>query len=211
MGTQKIIIWPSEDGYDYPFQVDYQTAWDNTISALRDLCDTLPQINIAVEYKPIEPRRFYIVGDMANTLLAIAEVNRPKLGVVLDFAHSLMANENPAQAAQRALARGQLADLHLNDSYGRADDGLVIGTIHPMQTLELIYYLQKYGYTGHVYFDTFPVREDPVAEAELNISRLRHFWAAALALDLETLTSLQSQQDALAILGLLGEKGTLFG
>ena len=38
------------------------------------------------------------------------------------------------------------------------------------------YWLQRVGYKGHLYMDTFPRNEDPVREAEYNIRRARALW-----------------------------------
>lgn len=39
---------------------------------------------------------------------------------------------------------------------------LIFGSVHPAAALELVYWLRRVGYGGAVYFDTFPVNEDPV-------------------------------------------------
>lgn len=204
-GATQVVVWPGQDGYEYPFQVDYAQLWQLTIEAFRAICDSAPDIEIAIEYKPIDPRRFYVLGDMGTTLLAISDIARQNVGVTMDFIHSLMAAENPAQSAQMAAMRGKLFGLHLNDGYGHADDGLMVGAIHPVQTMETLAVMRRYGYRGHVYFDTFPVREDPVAEAERNIGRLDALWAKATSLDQQALAAVQDAQDALAAHALLDE------
>jgi hypothetical protein len=83
-----------------------------------------------------------------------------------------MARENPAQSAAMCLRDQKLFGLQLNDSHGVADDGLVVASIHLAETLELVYYLIREGYDGTFYFDTDPVRENPVAECEMNIERM---------------------------------------
>lgn len=203
LGAKQIIVWPGQDGYDYPFQVDYQALWTHTVEAFQVVADALPELQIALEYKPIEPRRFYAVGDMSTSLLAVRDVDRDNVGVALDVAHSLMARENPAQAAARALREGKLFGIHLNDAYGQADDGLIVGSIHPVQTLELVWTLQQGGYAQHIYFDTFPVREDPVAECARNVEELRRFWRAAAALDQGAIRDAQARHDALRVHELL--------
>lgn len=35
------------------------------------------------------------------------------------------------------------------------------------------------GNAGHIFFDTFPLNEDPVREAALNVRRFKALWAAA--------------------------------
>jgi xylose isomerase len=207
LGAKQLVVWTGQDGFDYPFQASYQQLWDRTIIAFASLCDTVPELAISIEYKPIEPRRFYVLGDMGTTLLAVLETGRENLGVTLDFAHSLLAGENPAYAAQLAASRNRLFGVHLNDAYGRADDGLLVGSIHPLQTLELLYILRQHQYPGHIYFDTFPIREDPVADAEKNVQRLAVLWDILDRIDLEKLAWSQNRQDALAALEAVGSLG----
>jgi len=203
LGAKQVIVWPGQDGYDYPFQVDYQALWTHTVEGFQRVADALPELQIALEYKPLEPRRFYAVGDMSTSLLCVRDVGRANVGVALDVAHALMARENPAQAASRALHEDKLYGIHLNDAYGQADDGLIVGSIHPVQTLELIWTLQQGGYAQHIYFDTFPVREDPVAECARNVDALRRFWQAAMALDADAIRDAQARHDALRVHELL--------
>lgn len=199
LGAKQVIVWPGQDGYDYPFQVDYQALWAHTVEGFQRVADALPELQIALEYKPLEPRRYYAVGDMSTSLLCVRDVARDNVGVALDMAHALMARENPAQAAARALREGKLFGIHLNDAYGQADDGLLIGSVHPVQTLELLWTLQQAGYAEHIYFDTFPVREDPVAECARNVETLRRYWQAAAALDAGAIRDAQARHDALRV------------
>jgi xylose isomerase len=204
LGARHVIVWPAHDGYDYPFQVDYRRLHADAVDAFRSVADALPELFISLEYKPLEPRTFHAASDMGTSLLLVRDARRENVGVTLDFAHSLMAGENPAQAAARALAEGKLFGLHLNDGHGRADDGLVVGSVHPIATLELLYELQRGGYQEHIYFDTFPVNEDPVAEATRNVARLRDLWRRADALHGAPLEVARERHDALGVLDLLG-------
>jgi hypothetical protein len=71
-----------------------------------------------------------------------------------------------------AARSAKLFGVHLNDGYGKRDDGLMVGTVHPVQTLELLYTLDRIGYDRPIYFDTFPDTTglDPVAECSANIA-----------------------------------------
>lgn len=202
MGGQVMTLWMGQDGFDYSFQIDYARAWDMTLAALAEVADHLPLIDIAVEYKPNEPRAFALMPDMGSTLLALREVNRPNTGVTLDFAHVLYAGEMPAQAAQLAARHSRILGVHLNDGYGKRDDGLMAGSVHPIQTVELFVALDRAGYDGAIYFDTFPDHSglNPVEEARENIrltDRLRDI-ATRLAKD-STLAEAQARQDAAAV------------
>jgi xylose isomerase len=201
MGGRLVTVWLGQDGVDYPFQGELGRMWDDTVAALAEVAAHDPAVDIAVEYKPNEPRAFALLGDVGTTLLALAEAGAANLGVTLDFAHSLYAGELPAHAAALIARRSRLLGVHLNDGYGRRDDGLIAGAIHPVPTLELLVVLERIGYDGVIYFDTFPDHGgmDPVAEARANIAlveRLRAV-AAGLARDPD-LASATARQDAAA-------------
>jgi xylose isomerase len=139
--------------------------------------------------------------DMATTLLALSEVGRANTGVTLDFCHMLFAGEMPARAAMLAARHSRILGVHLNDGYGKRDDGLIAGSVHPVQTVELFVALDRAGYDGVIYFDTFPDHggTDPVGEARANIAvtdRLRRL-ASSLATN-EALARAQATQDAAA-------------
>lgn len=187
MGGTLMTFWLGQDGFDYPFQADYERMWDDTIAALDELAAHDPAIDIALEYKPDEPRSYSLMRDVGTTLLAIHEVGAANLGVTLDFAHVLYAGEMPAHAAYLVQRHSRLLGIQLNDGYGKRDDGLMAGSVHPVQTVELLVALQRCGYSRAIYFDTFPDTGglDPVAECSANIEtieRLREV-AATLAED----------------------------
>ena len=201
MGGQIMTLWLGQDGFDYSFQVDYDRLWDLTLEGIAEVADHHPGIDISLEYKPNEPRAFALMADMGATLLALREVNRRNTGVTLDFAHVLFAGEMPAQAAQLAARHSRILGVHLNDGYGKRDDGLMAGSVHPVQTVELFVELARVRYDGVIYFDTFPDHSglNPVEEARENIrltDRLREI-AGGLAKD-PALAEAQARQDAAA-------------
>lgn len=201
MGGGLMTLWMGQDGVDYPFQADYARMWDDTIAALAEVAAHNPAVDIAVEYKPNDPRAYALIPDVGTTLLAIGETGAPNLGVTLDFAHVLYAGEMPAHAAHLVARHSRLLGVHLNDGYGHRDDGLIAGSVHPVQTVELFVALDRVGYDGVIYFDTFPDQGglDPVAEARASIAlveRLRTL-ARGLAGD-AALAQAIARQDAAA-------------
>ena len=199
MGGRLMTLWMGQDGFDYAFQGDYGRMWDDTVAAIAEVADHAPEIDIAIEYKPNEPRAYALMPDVATTLLAVKEVGRANLGVTLDFAHVLYADEMPAHAAHLIARHSRLLGVHLNDGYGKRDDGLMAGTVHPVQTVELFVELTRIGYDGVIYFDTFPDHSglDPVEEARTNVRLVERLRAVAegLAAD-EALRAAISAQDA---------------
>ena len=201
MGGNLMTLWMGQDGFDYSFQADYARQWEDSIAAIAEVADHNPGIDVSIEYKPNEPRAHVVMPDMTTTLLALAEVNRPNTGVTLDFCHMLFAGEMPARAAMLAARHSRILGVHLNDGYGKRDDGLIAGSVHPVQTVELFVALDRAGYDGVIYFDTFPDHggTDPVGEARASIALTDHLRGVAKALASNAkLAQAQAAQDAAA-------------
>jgi xylose isomerase len=169
LGGDQVIVWAGQDGFDYPFQVTYQQVWDWEMAAFDAIALHNPALKIGIEYKPSEPRKHSIIANMGEALLAVQSVNRANLGVVMDYCHALMSREHPAKVLELALKHNKLWGVHLNDGYGQLDDGLMVASVSLIQTLEVITVLHRYDFAGTIYFDTFPINEDPVLECAANI------------------------------------------
>ncbi|OCX64534.1 hypothetical protein BFP70_10875 [Thioclava sp. SK-1] len=185
MNAPMMTLWLGQDGFDYGFQGDYRTMWADEIEAIAEVAAHDPTCMISIEYKPNEPRAFSLLPDAATTLMAIDEVGADNLGVTIDFAHSLYANEQPALSASHIMRRSKLFGMHLNDGYAKRDDGLMVGAVHVQATLELLLAVKRGGYDGAIYFDTFPDASglDPVAECSANIRTVRRMIAAVELMD----------------------------
>jgi L-rhamnose isomerase len=172
LGGTLMTLWMGQDGFDYSFQADYARLWDQTLEAISEIADHVPVSEVSIEYKPNEPRSYALMPDIGSTLLAIQEMGRKNVGVTIDFAHVLYADEMPAYAVALAARSSKLFGVHLNDGYAKRDDGLMVGTVHPIQTMELLYVLEAINYDRPIYFDTFPDTTgiDPVAECAGNIA-----------------------------------------
>lgn len=201
MGAPMMTLWMGQDGWDYSFQVDYPALWEAEVSAIAEVAAHDPDCLISIEYKPNEPRSYSVLPDAATTLLAIDQAGQPNLGVTIDFAHALYADEQPAFAAALIQRRSRLLGLHLNDGYAKRDDGLMVGAVHEQATLELLAQVKRGGFDGAIYFDTFPDASglDPVAECAANIRTVRRMLDAVdrMAGD-NRLADAQSRQDPVA-------------
>ncbi|MGB3554657.1 MAG: TIM barrel protein [Jannaschia sp.] len=201
MGGSVMTLWMGQDGFDYAFQGDYGAMWNDSIAALQAVADHDPGIDVAVEYKPNEPRAYALMPDVGTTLLGVREADRANLGVTLDFAHVLYADEMPAHAAHLIARHSRLLGVHLNDGYGKRDDGLMVGTVHPVATVELFVELERIGYDGVIYFDTFPDHGglDPVEEARTNLALVERLRMLAAEIgDMPDLRAAIARQDAAA-------------
>lgn len=207
-GAKLMTIWLGQDGFDYAFQADYSTLWQHEIDGIREVCAHDPECQISLEYKPNEPRAYSLLPDCATTLLAIKEVGAANLGVTLDFAHVLYADEQPAYAAALIARHSKLLGVHLNDGYAKRDDGLMVGAVHTLQTIELLRHIHRDGYAGAIYFDTFPdlTGLDPVHECEVNIATVKRMLRIVDRLEQDNrLTSAIDRQDAVSTQAIIQE------
>jgi xylose isomerase len=196
VGAPCLAIWPGQEGFDYTFQVDHVALWERALTTLGSIADGARDLRIAVEYKLKEPRQKSLFGTAAQTLIAIQEVGRPNVGVLLDFGHSLMAKESPAQVAALLLKCGKLYHVHLNDCYRETDDDLMVGAAHVYETVELLHYLSRLEYPGWLSLDTVAFREDPVAAATASAHALERLRGLAARIRPERIAAIQAQHDS---------------
>lgn len=208
LGCNTITVWPGQDGFDYPFQVDYEASWRRFADGIATLARYCPETRVALEYKIKEPRTHSLVATIAKSVLMCEETGCQNTGIVLDFGHSLAAGESPAESAEIALMHGRLFHIHINDNYRYWDDDMIVGTVHVWETMEFLYSLQKASYDGWLSLDMFPYREDPVDACRSAIANLRALEDAANRLDRERLQQAQESTDIVAIQSLL--RGALF-
>jgi xylose isomerase len=211
-GSNLMTIWLGQDGFDYAFQADYDRMWQHEIDGIREVCEHDADCLISIEYKPNEPRSYSLMPDCATTLLAIKEAGCKNLGVTLDFAHVLYADEQPAFAAAMIARHSRVLGVHLNDGYAKRDDGLMVGAVHSIQTIELLRQIRRDGYDGAIYFDTFPDMTglDPVHECEVNIKTVKRMLKIVDRLDGDNrLSGAIDRQDAVSAQAILQE--AMFG
>lgn len=204
IGGSQIIIWLGFDGFDYSFQIDYVKAWNQMAACFKQVCD-YSRLPVSIEYKPYEERAFTLLDSFGATMMMLAEVNRDNLGVTLDFCHMLMKKENPAYAVSWLLERGKLFNMHMNDGEGSMDDGFIVGTVNLWKTLEVFYYLKKYDFQGVIYFDTFPKREEAIAECRANVAMCNSVEKLIHKYGMERMEAVISKNDATAVSNMLVE------
>lgn len=198
LDAKYLKVWPGQDGWDYPFQVDHHQQWELAVSGMRELAQANPDIKIVIEYKPREPRQKMFWDSAAKTALGIKAMGVDNVGVLLDFGHALFGGESPAAAAQLLIDHGLLWAMDVNDNLRGWDDDMVVGTVHPVEVFEFFYTLKVNDWEGVWQLDQFPFREDTVEAAKLSIRFLKGVHRALEELDIEALRAAQRSEDALA-------------
>ena len=160
LGASVANFWLGQDGYDYPFQADYPAAWDLLVSGLRECASVRGDVRVSLEYKPREPRNHCFIATAGKALCLANEIGLENVGVTIDVGHALYAYEDVAESAALLARHKKLFHMHFNDNYRFWDDDMMVGSVHFIEYLELIYWLDRLNYEGWYSLDLFPYRED---------------------------------------------------
>ena len=205
-----VVYWSPYDGYDIHLAANYTAVWASLVAAFQAMADACAasHVRVSFEWKPTDSNsRFSFVPSTASALALVTAVGRPTFGLTLDTGHLLLAGENPGQSIAAVAQAGALFGIQLSDAHVRlgAEDGLPFGSVSAASALEVVYWLRRSGYSGHIYFDTFPLNSDPVREAAFNIRTFKTLWRRAAQLQRAGLESLMDRQDGMGVLELLEE------
>jgi xylose isomerase len=170
LGVELVTTCPLADGHDYPFQVDYVSAWGYFIESVRAVATYRSDVKFCLEYQPHEPHAKIMLGNVGKVLHVCAEVGVPSVGGNLDVGHSFAAGESPAEAAALLASKGRLFYIHTNDNTGDGGDwDMMSGTVHFWHWLELLYTLDRVGYDGWLGGDIAPKHMRPTAAYHTNM------------------------------------------
>ncbi len=173
-GAPDINLWLGHDGFEYAFAGHYQDAWKWIVDGLQEIAEYNSRMPISIEPKCKEPRANQYIANTGKALMLVNKIDRPHLGITLDFGHSLASLENPAECAVLAMMENRLQQIHLNDNYRDWDHDLIPGTVTVWEHLEFFYWVRKLGYDGWFCLDIFPYREDDGIEVLNCASRICH-------------------------------------
>ena len=206
LGCRLVSLWPGQDGFDYPFEVDYAAMVDRFVSGVQECADAVPDVRICIEYKTKEPRSHLLVDTAARTMWLINKINRPNVGVLLDVGHSFLAGENVAMSAVLLQREGLLDLLHFNDNYGEWDWDMIPGSLRFWELLELIFWLKETGYTGWNSIDISAARSDATQAIQQSVTNIRRLYRLTERLDRRLLLANLDRMDAAANLKLLSDQ-----
>ncbi len=201
LNCDRINVWLGQDGFDYCFQSDYPAAWSRLVESVASLAASAPDLKICVEYKPKEPRTHCFIDSASKALLLSLETSSQNVGVTIDVGHSFNAGENVAEAA--CLLGDKLFHLHLNDNYRSWDDDLIVGSVHTVEFLELLYWLRRQNYEGYYSLDLFPYREDATRAVDESIAFLKSASAVLDRIGTDKIPEAMQKQDVVETLSLV--------
>ena len=199
IGTDKVNLWMGQDGFDYPFEVDYHRMWSLLIEGLAECATCCPQTKLCIEYKRMEPRMRCLPNSASQSLLMVQKVGAPNIGVTLDFGHAILGGENASQSAVMLNDYSKLYHLHINDNYADWDWDMAAGVDHWWQLVEFCYWLDRIGYDDWLVVDIFPYRQDPGKLNAMSVNACRKAFVLAQSLDKAALEEGFSKHSAVEV------------
>lgn len=202
LGSDSITVWLS-DGACFPGQLNFRSAFQNTLDSLREIYAALPaHWKMFIEYKAYEPNFYSMtVGDWGQSLLYTSKLGE-KAYTLVDLGHHLP-NANIEQIVALLLMEGKLGGFHFNDSkYG--DDDLTAGSIKPYQLFlifnELVEGMNARGMNHATdlgwMIDASHNVKDPLEDLLQSVEAIQIAYAQALLVDRTALTAAQQNNDA---------------
>lgn len=197
LGASEIILRLYTDGADYPFHIDYGNHWNTVISSIKTIAKyAAPEVNVAIAYKPREPRKHLVVATVGKSLSLCQEIAMKNVGVALNFGHALMAGETPAESIAFLARSNKLFHMYFSDCYSLWDDLMIPGSIHMWELLESLFYLKSLKYKGYATVDMLPQRIDPSHACQIALGNISIFQKKLEKLDTAELRRAQRTMDA---------------
>ena len=203
VGGIDVMLWLGHDGYDYSFEDDYHLRWGWLAENLYKIASHRRDVNVAIEYKPADPRIYQYISSAAKALVLCNDVDCDNLGVILDYGHALVSGETPAESVALLARYQRLFHIHLSDNYSKTDDDMLMGSVSLWQTLDFLYQLQEAGYDGWYVMDIWPPRMDGVEATKSFVRRAQGLWHIAHAIPREQMKRFQRENDVPALFNLL--------
>ncbi len=203
LGSKSLTVWLA-DGSNFPGQLNFRRAFENTLASLKKIYAHLPaDWKLFIEYKPYEPNFYSMVIQDWGTSHMLAKDLGEKAYTLVDLGHHLP-NTNIEHIVATLMTRGMLGGFHFNDSkYG--DDDLSVGVIKPYQ-LFLIFNELVYGMENNPAKNPIPAwmidashnLKDPLEDLIQSIEAIETAYAKALLIDQKALESAQMENDVVA-------------
>ncbi|WP_426667904.1 TIM barrel protein [Mucilaginibacter sp. McL0603] len=201
LNSKALSVWLS-DGSNFPGQLNFRKAFQNTLESLQEIYEALPDDwKVWIEYKPYEPN-FYstTIGDWGQSYLLASKLGN-KASTLVDLGHHLQ-GANIEQIVSLLLMEGKLAGFHFNDSkYG--DDDLTVGSINPYQLFlifnELVEGMDARGMNHATdigwMIDASHNVKDPIEDLLQSVQAIKIAYAQALIVDKSALQAAQNSND----------------
>ena len=162
-----IVLWLAREGSYIRESKNARKCVDYLAQAIDKMLAYDKTIRIAIEPKPNEPMDLAYIPTIGHALaLAQLTLDPKRVGCLIESAHALLANLDPADEIDFACAFNKLWSIHLNDQNGlKFDQDKPFGSANLRVAFNQVRALErnKYGSRGeYVAFDVHPFRTTKV-------------------------------------------------
>lgn len=199
LGCNMVTTAMLNDGADYPFELDFSRAFNDTVESLHEAISYRQDVKVSLEYKLSEPRVHCLFGNAGKMAALCEKINLPNVGVTLDVGHALQSGEVPADSVAFLAAMNRMFYIHINDNFRNWDWDLIPGTVNLWDYIEFALYLNKVGYNGWITADVFPQRHDPIKIMEKTFEWMEFIFELAGRIDSKKLFEMMNTNDAMDI------------
>ena len=203
VGAPLVTCCPLSDGYDNLFQVDYPKAWRNMIDSITEAADYLPEIPLYIEYKVNETRVNCQLDTCAKAIILLNEVKNPATGITIDFGHSLLVKENPAQVLGICEESGIDYYLHTNDNDWNFDWDLIGASRNFLHTVEFFFYAKEFNYDKYFTADASPRIFNMVGFFRQHVNMNQAIWNLVEQLDRQKYRQLMKEEKPMELMELV--------
>ncbi len=176
VGAPRVTCCPLGDGFEFPFEADYQAAWTRLADTIGEAASYKPEMPLFLEYKPKETRGRCFLNRAADTLVLLNILRIPGLGVTMDYGHSVYGGESPGEVVCMLEDSDFDYYVHINDNDSTWDWDFFCGSHTFLTYVEFIYYLKKLGYDKHLTSDSHPTRWDMKEMFTINARVTTKIW-----------------------------------
>ncbi len=176
-GGEFAIFWPAADGTTYPFDSNHikkrSLIREGLLEALNSTIG-----NLVIEHKPSDPAAKTYFGTTSEAILLVKYLreainNNNRIGINPEMAHLLMADASLGYDISYLIEEKMLFHTHWNTCRRRgADTDMIVGTDNFYETMEVFYWLKRYGYDKWLGLDLMPKNENSIEAVRISIKAM---------------------------------------
>lgn len=174
MSTDLMVVWLAREGTYLRESKNAVEMTGRLLEAINALLEYDAKIRIAIEPKPNEPMDLAYIPTMGHALALGFQTSDPKrVGALMESAHAILANLDPADEISFALYFGKLWSVHLNDQNSlKYDQDRSFGAIDLRRAFNQVRVLDENNYweIGMVGLDVKALRTQPAELATKHLA-----------------------------------------
>jgi xylose isomerase len=182
LGCRDIVLWLAREGTYIREAKDPIASVGRLADAVNTLLEYDKKIRILGEMKPNEPMdQAYLPTPGHFLALCYRTADPPRVGVLIESAHSILAGLDPSDDMANALWHGKLWSVHLNDQNGlKYDQDKTFGSVDLRRAFNTVWVLERGGYDGCVGLDVKAMRSTKAEDQIKHLTNSRDMFLRLL-------------------------------